>query len=162
MTNLSKEFPNINPKYLEQIEEYGQDIINSEEYQKQKEFMQHGSTSVYAHCIFVASKCMEMADSLNRKVDKKQLCRAALLHDYFKYDWHEYGKENGLHKLHGIYHPTYAAENAINDFGISTKEENAIRSHMWPLGFAFPHSKEAWILFMADKNCALLETCHKI
>ena len=162
MARLYEEFPNINIKYLREIEEYGSDIINSEEYQKQKQCTQHGNTSVYKHCILVTSKCLEMADHNKSLINRRKLCRAALLHDYFKYDWHDYGKQNGLKKLHGIYHPIYAAENAKKEFNISDLEENAIRSHMWPLGFAFPHSKEAWILFWADKNCAFKETYRKI
>lgn len=160
MKSLIDEFPKLESKYLKQIEEYAGDILYSDEYQKNRDYIQHGATSIYEHCIYVTCECLKIAE--NKNVDKKQLVRAGLLHDYFKYDWHIYGKKNGLHKLHGIYHPSYAAENAKKDFDITKKEENAIRSHMWPLGFDFPHSKEAWILFLADKNCALKETCHKI
>lgn len=162
MVDLKKEFPNINPKYLDEIEEYALDIINFEDFIKQKEYIQHGSTSVYEHCILVTCKALEIADQKKFSINRKKLCRAALLHDYFKYDWHIYGKTHSITKLHGFYHPSYAAENAKKDFNIDDLEENAIRSHMWPLGFAFPHSKEAWILTMADKNCALFETYHKI
>ena len=158
MVDLKEEFPEYNSQYLQQIEEYASDIINDERYLMHKKYIQHGSTSIYKHCIMVTCRCLQVASKKN-DIDKKRLVRASLLHDYFKYDWHIYARENGLHKLHGIYHPTYAAENAIKDFNISKLEENAIRAHMWPLGFAFPKSKEAWILFWADKYCALNETC---
>lgn len=158
MKSLIEDYPNLNPKYLKQIEKLASDIINNEEYLKQKDYIQHGNTSIYDHCIIVTCKCLEIVENRKLDVDVKKLVRAALLHDYFKYDWHHYSKKNKLHKLHGYYHPTYASENASKDFGISKLEENAIKSHMFPLGFDFPHSKEAWILTIADKSCALKET----
>lgn len=158
MINLIEEFPNLNHKYLKQIEEIGFDIINNEEYLKQKEFIQHGNTSIFDHCITVTCKCLQIVEKGKYNVNINKLVRAALLHDYFKYDWHAYAKNNGIHKLHGFYHPGYAAKNASREFNVSKLEENAIKAHMFPLGFAFPRSKEAWILTMADKSCALKET----
>ena len=158
MINLTKEFPNLNQKYLKQIEEIGFDIINNEEYLKQKNYIQHGKTSIFEHCITVTCKCLEIVEKGKYSVNTNKLVRAALLHDYFKYDWHIYAKINGIHKLHGFYHPNYAAENASKEFEITELEKNAIKAHMFPLGFTFPRSKEAWILTTADKSCALKET----
>lgn len=158
MIDLVKQFPKLNPIYLKQVEEYGLDILEHKEYLKNKEYIQHGKVSIYEHCVMVATIALEIANNTKPLVNKEKLCRAALLHDYFKYDWHKYAKENGIHKLHGFYHPRYAAINAKKDFNISKLESDAIKSHMWPLGFDFPNSKEAWILFLADKKCALKET----
>lgn len=155
---LQNEFPYLNQNYLSELELYASDILNYKDYLKHKEYMQHGCVSVYEHCIFVACKALEIVDTHNLSIDRKQLIRAALLHDYFKYDWHSYAKENGMHRLHGVHHPRIAAENANKDFSITKLEDNAIRSHMWPLGSAFPKSLEAWVIFFADKNCATIET----
>lgn len=157
MTNLINEFPHLNPKYLKELEGYASDILGFEDYLKHKKYLQHGTVSVYEHCISVACKSLEWADKNKHSLDRRQLTRAALLHDYFKYDWHTYAKENKMHKLHGLHHPRIAAEYAENDFKTTKLEDNAIRAHMWPLGSAFPKSLEAWIIFFADKNCAFKE-----
>ncbi len=155
---LENEFPFLNHDYLKELESYASDILNFEDYIKHKNYRQHGCVSVYEHCIFVACKSLQMADLYKLSIDRKQLVRAALLHDYFKYDWHNYARENGVHRLHGVHHPRIAAENANKDFSITTLEDNAIRAHMWPLGSAFPKSTEAWVIFFADKDCAFKET----
>ena len=158
MIDLTKQFASLNPRYLHMIEKYGQDILQYDDFLKNKEYFQHGKVSIYNHCIMVTCIALEIAEKSKHLINTKALCRSALLHDYFKYDWHNYAKENGIHKLHGFYHPRIAAENAKKDFNISPLEENIIKSHMWPLGFDFPASKEAWILLLADKKCALKET----
>ena len=47
----------------------------------------------------------------------------------------------------------------MRTFQISAREEEAIRSHMFPLG-PMPKNKEAWIITLADKVCATMEFCH--
>ena len=88
------------------------------------------------------------------KTDEEVLVRAALLHDYYLYDWHDHGDH-----LHGYHHPFIAAENAARDFHVSDKEQECIRTHMWPLNIKRPPaSKEAAIICIADKLCSLDET----
>ena len=52
---------------------------------------QHGAVTTFAHSIRVACLAVWMADRLHLwdKVDLQSLVRAALLHDYFLYDWHD-------------------------------------------------------------------------
>ena len=82
------------------------------------------------------------------------MIKAALLHDYFLYDWHD--KDHP--KLHGFRHATIAAKNAKRDFGLTKKEYKAIRSHMFPVNLRLPTSREALILTLADKYCAARES----
>jgi uncharacterized protein len=82
------------------------------------------------------------------------MVKVALLHDYFLYDWHDKNHP----KLHGFRHATIAANNAMRDFGLTKKEYRAIRTHMFPLNLRLPTSREAFILTLADKYCATLET----
>ena len=74
---------------------------------------------------------------------------------YFLYDWHEKDKS---HRLHGFYHPSTALRNAKEDFDLNPIEENMIARHMFPLTPIPPRYKEAWILCLADKYCATVET----
>ena len=49
--------------------------------------------------------------------------------------------------------------NARNYFQITKKEQNIIRSHMWPLTFRhMPTCREAVIVCLADKYCAVVES----
>lgn len=121
-------------------------------------FLQHGSMSVYAHVCAVACASLAAADALARagiRVDRASLTRGALLHDYFLYDWHD--ADNG-HRWHGFTHPRTALENASADFDLTPRERNIIIHHMFPLVPVPPTCREAWIVCLADKWCALRET----
>ena len=84
--------------------------------------------------------------------------RAALLHDYFLYDWHEHDAPGNKHpRLHGFYHPGIAARNAKKDFNLTERELDAIRKHMWPLTILPPSHRESWVITMADKYVSSLE-----
>ena len=98
-----------------------------------KQYMQHGKTTVYKHCLNVAYGSYKVAKRLEKwgiQLDKKALLRGALLHDYFLYDWHEKSPER---KLHGFYHPARALQNASKDFTLTEKEKDIIKNHMFPL-----------------------------
>lgn len=123
-----------------------------------RDFIQHGDVSVYAHVCSVAQASLSVADVLTRagvRVDRSSLLRGALLHDYFLYDWHD--SKNG-HRLHGFSHPYTACHNAEADFDLTPRERNIIRHHMFPFVPIPPTCREAWIVCIADKWCALRET----
>ena len=119
-----------------------------------KNYTQHGTVSTYDHCLAVAQMSLKMADRLHIRVDRKNLVRGALLHDYYLYDWHDHGDS-----LHGYHHPEIAEKLAADEFSLSEKERGIIRSHMWPLTlFHAPCSKEAALVCLADKICSSKET----
>ena len=120
-----------------------------------KDFIQHGTTTLYQHCISVAYRSIIIASKFNLDVDMRSLVRGALLHDYFLYDWHE---KDYSHRLHGFHHSPTALRNAKKDFSLSQLEENIIERHMFPLTPKPPRYKEAWIICVADKACSLQET----
>ena len=115
-------------------------------------FIQHGTMSVHAHVISVAHASLAMAGRLERlgiRIDRASLIRGALLHDYFLYDWHD---PDPSHRLHGFTHPFAALARAEED------ERNIISRHMFPLVPIPPTCREAWLVCLADKACALHET----
>lgn len=159
---MSKE-PAKLPEYLklknaDTILKYGGDILSSESFLSQKEYLQHGKVSVYDHVIYVADKSLSYAKRLHLKIDEEALVRGALLHDYYLYDWHI---EGAFHRGHIIMHPREAASKAKQDFKISKKEENMIRRHMFPLTITPPRYREGWLISWADKTSAVSETLGK-
>lgn len=120
----------------------------------QKSHMQHGNTTVFEHSVNVAVDSVMLAEKLGIKVDLAKLIRGALLHDYFLYDWHQKDKS---HSWHGFRHADAALKNAKEDFELSFIEENIIERHMFPLNPKPPACREAWIVCIADKYCAIKE-----
>lgn len=137
------------------------DILLDSNFLKQKDFIQHGTTSVYEHVIEVSFICY--ITNVNKKdIDIFSLVRGALLHDYFLYDWHDKKKQTNRKGLHGFTHPKTASKNAYLHYFINKKERNIIRSHMWPLTiFNIPLYKESWIVCLIDKKVSLRETFGK-
>ena len=118
-------------------------------------YSQHNGTTTLRHVIRVAKTSFDLAERLGWEIDEKELARGAILHDYYQYEI----KEEGLTPYrHGTRHPAIAAKKAEEDFGLTDKEENIIRSHMWPLTLRTPpRSKEAALVCMADKYIATKE-----
>ncbi|MDO4941190.1 MAG: HD domain-containing protein [Erysipelotrichaceae bacterium] len=134
-------------------------LLNDEKVLKMKDFVQHGNISTYEHCLSVTNTALHLAGKLKMKVDEDVLVKAGMLHDYYLYDWHNASIRKPLFKMHGYTHPDIACENAKRDFKIDDKVGAAIKSHMWPLTLrSVPSSKEAWLICLADKVCALKET----
>ena len=125
-------------------------------YSVTKQHIQHGTVTVYAHCLAVAAESVRIAKGLKLNVDMESLVRGALLHDYFLYDWHD--NPDGRHNVHGFTHPYTALRNAKQDLTLTKTECDIIVHHMFPLVPLPPHSKEAWIVCVADKVCATKET----
>jgi uncharacterized protein len=130
-------------------------ILDDPVFSRLKGHLQHGRISVYEHSLDVA----KLSFSLGRffKIaDMESLVRAALLHDFFLYDWHTPEK---MWSLHGWTHPVRAAENGRKYFGISGKEASLIRTHMWPWTLLHPPTcREGWLICLADKLCSAAET----
>jgi uncharacterized protein len=153
-------------KQNELFYEYAKEIMESPEFSASKQFIQHGTVTVYVHSVNVASVSFSIAHALKKgrlgkTLDLKSLVRAALLHDFFLYDWHT---PERMWSLHGWTHPVTAARNAGQTFGASEKERSLIRTHMWPYTLLHPpQHAEGWIICLADKICSAHETlfCRK-
>ncbi len=142
----------------ELVEDTIRDLSEQGRLQQEKLYRQHGKTTVYDHSVDVACMSQYLADLLHLKVDEASLVRGALLHDYFLYDWHNKDKS---HRLHGFRHPKTALKNAEEDFDLTEREKNIIERHMFPLTLIPPKYREAWLVCIADKLCALRETIRR-
>lgn len=117
--------------------------------------VQHGNTSCLEHTLSVVLCALAIADRLHIKVNRRSLIRGGILHDYFLYDWHDDKKER---RIHGFTHPGCALKNAEEDFRLNRRERDIIKKHMFPLTIVPPRCREAWLICIADKICALKET----
>lgn len=117
-------------------------------------FMQHGTTTRYLHSVAVAYFSFRIALTLGMKAHASELIRASLLHDFFLYNSKTDDDENKGHMLH---HPYDALRRAKRYFPLTKKEEDIIRSHMFPLSLTAPKHKESYIVCFVDKLCAIYE-----
>lgn len=123
-----------------------------------REFIQHGDVTVYTHVTSVARQVCPLPSAWVVSASRSTMlrcCAGALLHDYFLYDWHD---PDPSHRLHGFRHPFFALARAEEDFELTPRERNIIVRHMFPLVPVPPTCREAWIVCLADKWCALRET----
>ena len=123
-------------------------------------FKQHGKTSTFEHCFNVAVMSYIIATRFRINVCMQELLIGAMLHDFYLYDWHD-GRIRP-EGIHGFSHPKVAAYNANIHFCLTDKVHNIIESHMFPLTLMqIPRSKEAVIVCIADKICAIKEYTKK-
>ena len=141
-------------------EELLRDVLKNPRVRQMGQYVQHGKVSTLEHCENVARLSCRINRAFHLHGDERALVRGGMLHDFYLYDWHKW--DGGTHALHGFQHPERAAKNAIRYFQISEKERQIIRCHMWPLTITkLPKCREAWIVCLADKCCAVAETVRR-
>lgn len=131
------------------------DLIDNEIVLQMKDYIQHGHTTCYQHCINVSYYSYIISKKL--RLDYRSTARAGLLHDLFLYDWHNIQEKVPLFQMHGFTHPQKALDNAKKYFEINEKEEDIILKHMWPLTIKLPKYKESFIIILVDKFCCIAE-----
>ena len=139
----------------ERLEKLYQSFLKDEKILRMKDISMHRGSNCYIHCFKVAKRAVNK--SLNKKdINLEVVLIGAILHDYYLYDWR---KDRSKLKKHAKNHPQIAIENAIRDFAISDDIKRVIETHMWPINFkAFPNTKEAKIVSLADKAVTIGES----
>lgn len=140
----------IDPEYLQDV----WNILTSKEFLQLSRYVHHHWTTRLMHSVNVSYVSWLIARKFG--CDAKAAARAGLLHDFCPYD---FKKKTPTGESQAFYHPKAAAKNSQELFEISDREKDAILAHMFPLG-PLPRNKEAWIITLADKICAVMEGCH--
>lgn len=125
--------------------------------QQLKSFRHHKNTSIYEHSIHVMNTACHIAYFFRfNDTAVKNIIVGSLLHDMYMYDYHHARiRSNGIHAWT---HPSTALKNATQYFTLNTKQKNIIESHMYPITLRHPPKcKEAWVVMLSDKYCAIKE-----
>lgn len=138
-------------EYYEIIHE----ILQSDEFQKRKQYKHHGDISVYDHSLAVSKLAYLLAKKMNK--DYKSAAIGGLLHDFYDKPWQENLEKKPLLQKHGFVHAREAMENANKYFPnlMNEKINNIILRHMFPLNKIPPKYIESWLVSMADKYISL-------
>ena len=141
-----------------------EDIISHPLFLALKDCPHHGGeNSLYIHSVDTAKCAYRLARRFRLREDRvRALTRAALLHDFFGYDWqsdrhrrymHRYSGLQRLRHMHAFIHGAHAAHRANRVFGLDDRQRAAITCHMFPLA-PLPRNSEGWVLTLADKLVA--------
>lgn len=135
---------------------YIRDLVAAEPVLQMKQYIQHGTTTTFDHCLNVAYYNYRVCKRFN--LDARSGARAGMLHDLFLYDWHYYPIKRLDRLRHGATHPKRACENASRYFELTPREKDIISKHMFPMTVSLPKYRETVVIILVDKYCGLLET----
>ena len=128
-------------------------LLHTPEVQSMGKWRHHFDVTCFEHSLFVAYVAFRIARRLG--VNPYLAARAGLLHDLYLYSPYKSSSHPGNQCF---YHPVAALQNAralVPD--LTTPEQNAILTHMWPLARHMPRCRLALVINLADKFCATLE-----
>jgi len=126
-------------------------ILDNEEFKK-IETIEHHGVSRFDHSMRVAYYSYKVAKLMH--LDYVGTARGGLLHDFFLSPEDRTSKDRFISTF---VHPKKALETAKSHFDLTKKEEDMIRSHMFPINPSVPKYAESWIVSMVDKAVAAEE-----
>ena len=133
-------------------------IINNKEFDKIN-YIKHHNITRMEHSLKVSYYSYKIAKSL--KLGYEEVARGGLLHDFYLGRIANEKKVKDKVKLYTINHPKEAVENSKMNFEITEKEEDIIRSHMFPVDYKVPKYAESWIVSCVDKGISTFEFAKK-
>lgn len=131
-----------------------QDILELEEF-KQMKHIRHHDNNRLEHSLKVSYYSYKVAKALH--VNYEEAARGGLLHDFFLERTVDYTNVKDKILLYTTKHPQDALENAKKYFDLSTKEEDIIKCHMFPLDYRIPKYMESWIVNLVDTGLSTRE-----
>ena len=127
------------------------DILEHNEFQKMRNIEHHGITRL-DHSLKVSYYSYKIAKAMH--LDYTETARGGLLHDFFFSPEERNSKDRFLSTFT---HPVKAIETANTHFELSKKEQDMIRSHMFPINISVPKYLESWVVSGIDKVVAISE-----
>ena len=143
--------------YREEFNNIIKPILNNEEFMKTKEKSHHGINR-FDHLMRVSYYSYFISRFL--RLNYQETARAALLHDFFIDETENDSKIGALQN-----HPNYALENVKKYYDLTDREEDIIKTHMFPVTFKPPKYLESWIVDLVDDAAGIYEkyksSCHE-
>ena len=124
------------------------DILSHEEFVDSMKSLKHHDSNRLEHSLKVSYRSYKIAKALG--LDYAEVARGGLLHDYYLDSVCDQKNIKDKVFLYTLNHPKDALENARNTFGVTDKEADIIRSHMFPLDISVPKYAESWIVNAVD------------
>ena len=152
---------------MESFHEMTADITSHPLFLQLRAYPHHGGeNSLYIHSVSTARCAYRLARRFHMREERiRAVTRAALLHDFFGYDWPSARHRRFMRRssgwrrikhMHAFIHGAHAARRAGRMFDLDQRQRQAITSHMFPLAH-MPRNSEAWVLTLADKWVASRE-----
>lgn len=142
----------------------GDSVINSSEFKAAYCQIHHKTTTVGDHSFYVACASLCICNFLGHigiNTNKKDMINAALCHDLGILGRSEkFSSSMQMMKEHPKDSVPIAREILGEDD--NKRVEDIISHHMWPATpLSFPRSREAYVITVADKYCAVMERLFK-
>ena len=115
--------------------------------------------SVWDHCVDVSFRAFKYSKRF--KADSKVCSIAGLLHDFYLGQVSEQKKVKDKFLLFTTRHPEQAVQNSLKYFNISEREQDIIRTHMFPIDIKIPKYAESWVVSLVDKYVSVKEFGYK-
>ena len=141
-------------KYLSIIN----NILENNEFKKMENIKHHNTTRM-DHSIKVSYYSYKCAKILG--LDYKCVARGGLLHDFYDEEISKCEKVKDKVLLFSVKHPDIACENAKSIVELNEKEENIIKTHMFPVSNKVPKYAESWLVSLVDKILSTVEFSKK-
>lgn len=149
----------MNTKYNnEEFNQIVSHILEDKDFQKLKEIHHHDSNR-FIHSLKVSYYSYHVAKVLHLNYD--EVARGGLLHDFFIERTINFENPKDKVLLYTTKHPMLALQNAKEHFELTEKEEDMIKSHMFPLDFRIPKYAESWIVNLVDTGVSVFEFSKK-
>ena len=144
-------------KIRNELERYGNEIMNSDEMQEAFRQTHHLRSTVGDHTQRVAEKSLAICHALEKlhiRTDIPAVVKGSLCHDLGILGREEkYGSGRECYRQHAA-DSVEVARKLVDD--LPGKTEDIIRNHMWPTpGNKMPNSLEATIVSVADKAASV-------
>ena len=126
------------------------DLLKNELVESMKRYNHHGTIDTHFQSVYVSYTVMKTAKAFHMD-NLRDIVRAALLHDFYLYEWYTEKHE----EYHIWYHPKESVKNIEKYlFDLTPMQRNMILSHMFPTYVERPKYAAAWVLTLSDKRCA--------
>jgi len=133
-------------------------ILENKHFQKLKDIKHHNTTRL-KHSLKVSYYSYKIAKLFG--LDYRDVARGGLLHDFYEEEIRKCKKIKDKVLLFSTKHPDNAVINASNNFELTEKEINIIKTHMFPVDYKIPEYAESWIVSLVDKVLSIGEFSNK-